>query len=137
MSKKIFISLVVISLFLFSGTALAGGSNMKEGLWEITVKMEMPGMPRQMPAQKYTHCLKKDNMVPHKEEPGQECKMVKRDIKGDTVSWVVECKTREGTAVSNGRVTYKGETFEGIVKVKHAGMEMTQHMSGRWIGQCK
>jgi hypothetical protein len=27
MSKKIFISLVVISLFLFSGTALAGGSN--------------------------------------------------------------------------------------------------------------
>jgi hypothetical protein len=101
------------------------------------MSMEMPGMPMKMPPQTYTHCLTKKDMVPQKEEPNQECKMIKHDVKGDTVTWVIECKTREGTAVSNGRVTYKGTTFEGGIKVKHAGMEMTQNLSGKWIGKCK
>lgn len=141
MHKKIFILLFVIILFLISGNALAG-PNMNEGLWEITIKIEMPGIPMQMPLQTYTHCLTKKDMVPQKEEPNQECKIIKTDIKGDTVSWVIECKTREGTAVSNGKVTYKGNTFEGVIKMsmpegRRGSMEMTQHMRGRWIGQCR
>ncbi|MBM4141618.1 MAG: DUF3617 family protein [Nitrospira sp.] len=142
MGKKICILLFIISLFLLLGITFAGGTNIKEGLWEITMKMEMQGMPMQMPPQTYTHCITKKDMVPQKEEPGQECKMVKSETKGDTVSWVMECKTREGTVTNNGRVTYKRDTFEGVVKVsmpggKRGGMEMTQHMKGRWIGQCR
>ncbi len=45
--------------------------------------------------------------------------------KGDTVTWMMECKTKEGPATFNGKVTYKGETFEGVVKMKQGGMEMT------------
>lgn len=141
MNKKIFISLFVISLFLFSGNVLAG-ANMKEGLWEITVKIEMPGIPMQMPPQTFTQCITKKDMVPQRKEPGQECKVIRTDVKGDTVTWVVECKTREGTSVSNGRVTYKGDTFDGVVKMSMPGgrrgaMEMTQQTKGKWIGQCK
>jgi hypothetical protein len=137
MIKKICISLVVVSLLLLSGTTFAGGPDMKEGLWEITVKMEVPGVPMQMPAQKFTQCLKKENMVPQQEEPNQECKMVNTEVKGDTVTWVIECKGPEGTTKGNGRVTYKGDTFDGSMNVKQADMEVTQHMSGRLIGQCK
>ncbi|MEW6570287.1 MAG: DUF3617 family protein [Nitrospirota bacterium] len=138
MSKRVpVVMLFVFVVFCFlSGNALAV-VNMKEGLWEITMSMEMPGMPMKMPPQTHTQCLTKKDMVPQKEEPNQECKMIKHDIKGDTVAWVIECKTREGTAVSNGKVTYKGNAFEGVVKVKHAGMEMTQNLKGKWIGQCK
>lgn len=138
--KKIFISLFVISLFLLSGNAFAE-PNMKEGLWEITVKMEMPGMPMQMPPQTFTQCITKKDVVPRREEPNQECKVIKTDVKGDTVTWIIECKTREGTAVSNGKVTYKGDTFDGVVKMSmHGGrrgsMEITQQMKGKWTGQC-
>lgn len=136
MSKKICILLFVISLFLFSCT-VQKGPNMKEGLWEVTMRMEVPGMPVQMAPQTYTQCLTQKEAVPRQEEPAQGCKIVKQDIKGDTVSWVVECKTNEGTAVSDGRITYKGDTFAGVIQMTQGGMKATQQLSGRWIGKCE
>ena len=111
---------------------------MKEGLWEITVNMEIPGMNMPMiPSQTYTHCITKKNLVPQKEKPREsECNTVKTEVNGDTVSWVMECKTNEGVITSNGYITYKGSTFEGVVKVKHSGMDMTQHLKGKWLGPC-
>ncbi|AMM41995.1 conserved hypothetical protein, secreted [Candidatus Desulfofervidus auxilii] len=136
MVKKVcFVSMFAFLVLFLSNIAQA--QNMKEGLWQITMTIEMPGMPMQMPPQTYTHCLTKKDMVPQKEEPNQECRMVKRDIEGDTVTWVMECKTSEGTAVFNGKVTYKGNSFEGIIKMKQSGMEMTQNLKGKWIGECK
>lgn len=136
MVKKVCFVSMFAFLFLFLSN-IAEAQNMKEGLWQITMTLEMPGMPMQMPPQTYTHCLTKKDMVPQKEEPNQECRMVKRDIEGDTVTWVMECKTSEGTAVFNGKVTYKGDSFEGIIKMKQSGMEMTQNLKGKWIGECK
>lgn len=144
MKKRIWIAPAVVSLLLFTAVSCGQqGPNMKEGLWEITVKMDMPGMPMQMPPQTYTHCLTHKDMVPQKkEEPGQSCKEIKREVKGDTVSWVVECPSPEGVVTSSGTVSYKGDAMDGVVKVrvpggKQGGMEMTQHLKGRWIGQCK
>jgi len=136
MSKKISILLFVVSIFLFSCN-IQQGPNMKEGLWEITMLMEVPGMPVQMSPQTYTQCLTQKEAVPQREEPSQGCKIVKQDIKGDTVSWVVECKTSEGTAVSDGRITYKGDTFEGVIQMTQGDMKATQRLSGRWIGKCE
>jgi Protein of unknown function (DUF3617) len=136
MSKKICILLFVVSLFLFSCT-VQKGPNMKEGLWEITMQMEVPGMPVQMSPQTYTQCLTQKEAVPQREAPDQNCKIAKQDITGDTVSWRVECKTSEGTAVSDGRITYKGDTFAGVITMKQKGMEVTQRLSGRWIGKCE
>jgi hypothetical protein len=135
MSKKICILLFVISLFLFSCSAQKG-PNMKEGMWEVTIRMEVPGMPVQMSPQTYTQCLTKREALPQRRESDQNCKIVKQDIKGDTVSWVVECKTSEGTAVSDGRLTYKGDTFEGVIQMTQGSMKATQRLSGRWIGKC-
>jgi len=136
MSKKIYIVFFVISIFLFSCT-VQKGPNMKQGLWEVTIRMEVPGMPVQMSPQTYTQCLTQKEAVPQREEPDQGCKIVKQDIKGDTVSWVVECKTNEGTAVSDGRITYKGDTFEGVIQMTQGDMKAIQRLSGRWIGKCE
>jgi hypothetical protein len=99
--------------------------------------MEMPGMPVKMPPHTHTQCLTKKNMVPLKQEPGQGCKMLKNTVKGDTVIWDMKCKTREGTALLDGKVTYKGDSLQGVVKMKQKGMEMTQNLSGKRIGKCK
>ena len=38
----------------------------------------------------------------------------------------------------NGKITYKGDRFDGEIKIKTPnGMEMTEHISGKRIGECK
>jgi len=135
MVKKIcFLSVLVFGFFILTDISIA--QNMKEGLWEMTMTMEMPGMPMKMPPQTNTHCLTKKDMVPQKAEPGQECKMIKHEVKGDTVTWLMECKTKEGPVTFDGKVTYKGESFEGVVKMKSGGMDMIQNLKGKWVGKC-
>ncbi len=136
MRKKMIILVVFISLFLLSGNAIAQGPNLKEGLWEITTTIEEPGMPKEMLRQTYKHCLTKNDYIPYKEEPDKECKVTKFDVKGNTVTWTVKCKDAEGASTGNGRVTYKGDTFEGLIKFKDPEGEITMTMKGKWIGKC-
>jgi len=137
MKKKEISGLLMILVLLVCFACAPAGPNMKEGQWEITTKMEMPGMPMQIPPQTRNQCLTKKDVVPQKVEPGQDCKMVTKKIKGDTVTWVMECETSEGPTVLDGHVTYKGEIFEGVIKMKQGGKEITQKLSGRWIGKCE
>ncbi|MEJ5226351.1 DUF3617 family protein [Thermodesulfovibrio sp.] len=133
--------LTVLSLvFLISACSKkAEGPNMKEGKWEITIQMEATGkMPFQMPPQTFTQCITKDKFVPEKvEATNQQCKTIKQELKGDTVSWLTECQTPDGKLITEGTITYKGTTFDGVSKIKHGGMEITQKMNGKWIGECK
>ena len=136
MGKQLGISIVVSALVLLSSPVMAG-PNMKEGKWQISSKMEMPGMPMQIPPQTFSHCLTKKDMVPRQEKPDQSCKMVKNSVKGSTVSWLMECNTPQGPSTIDGKVTYKGDSFDGLIKIRQAGMEMTQRLSGKWVGQCQ
>ncbi|MFN3740169.1 MAG: DUF3617 domain-containing protein [Thermodesulfovibrionales bacterium] len=75
MNRNILISLIMVSLFMFSGIVLAGGPDFKEGLWEITMQMEMSGMPMQMPPQKFNQCITKDNNIPVKKDEDKNCRI--------------------------------------------------------------
>ena len=121
---------------MLSANVLAGPA-MNEGKWEITAKMEMPGMPMQMPAHTYTHCLTRENMVPRQEKPGSECKMLNSSASGNTVNWQMECKSPQGKTMMDGRVTYTGDTMNGEIRMQQAGTEMIQRMSGRRLGACQ
>ncbi len=142
---RLFLVTLMCLSFLFmgcskkeEGSKKVSGLNMKEGKWEITFTMQATGkMPFQMPPQTFTQCITKENAVPQKVEPNQDCKITKQEVKGDTVSWTVECKTPEGPVITDGTVTYKGTTFDGMIKVKQKDMEITQTMNGKWIGECK
>ncbi len=114
-----------------------GGPNVKEGMWEYTVESEIPGMGMKMPAQKHRFCLTKEDLVPKGDDPGSECKTVRQSVKGDTVTWRVECRTDQGKAVMDGTITYKGDTFTGVGKFSQAGMQMEQRYSGKRLGPCK
>jgi len=128
-------------MFVFAGIAYTGEPDLKEGLWEITVEISSPDMPKQMMTQRFTQCITKDKSVPEitegKGEDSEACKMEYRNIKGNMVDWKVVCKDKEGVTVSEGRIIYKGDTFTGEVKIKESDeMEMLQKMSGKWIGKC-
>ncbi|MCD6548103.1 MAG: DUF3617 family protein [Thermodesulfobacterium sp.] len=137
MNKKFLVLVLMFFCFFVTFNVMAEGLNMKEGLWQITVTMEIPGMSIQMPPHTFTHCLTKTDYIPLEEEPNKDCKIIKHDIVGDTVTWIVKCKTPEGSVISKGKVTYKGTTFDGVVKIEQEGMKITQKMKGKLIGKCK
>ena len=130
-------------MFSLSLAGLAFGEpDMKDGMWEMTMKTEMPGMPREMPPMKFTQCLTKKNLVPQKKEKNEDCKMISTKVDGNTVTWVVQCRMKEGTMDGTGKITYKGNGFDGVMKMvmnsKDTGkMEMSHQMTGRRIGDCK
>jgi hypothetical protein len=103
--------------------------------------MQVPGMPPDMPQMKNTQiqCLTKKDFVPQSSQPGQECKITERKVVGNTVTWVMVCTNQGGDMKGTGKVTYKGDTFEGTMKMvmpQQGNMEVTSHVSGRRIGDC-
>ncbi len=128
----VIIGVLACASFSFAGSA----PNMQEGLWEITSKMEMPGMPMNMPPSTHTQCITDENLVPRGSQESGECTITETNVKGDTVTWTMECDTPEGKTRATGKITYQGDTFKGTIKMTMQGMEMTQHLSARRIGNC-
>ncbi len=137
MYKKIF-RWVSVVLFIFSGVATAE-PNVNEGLWEITVKLELPGVPMTMPPVTRTECLGKDKLIPKtgKVENCQECKITDIDIRGNTVRWHEECNSPEGKVIVDGEIVYNGDSYSGTIKIRQGNMHMTNKLKGRRIGPCK
>jgi hypothetical protein len=132
------IAVTVVVLSAVSISFAGSGPNMQEGLWEITIKMEMPGMPMNMPPMIHTQCITNENMVPRgSPQQAEGCKITKTKVEGDTVTWTMECDSPEGKARSTGKIIYSGDTFKGTIKMTMQGMKMIQHLSGQRIGNCK
>jgi len=111
--------------------------NMKEGQWEITTTVDMPGMPAAaMKPHTVTSCLSKKDYVPQANPNKGDCKMLDQKIDGNTVSWNVACKETSG----KGTITYAGDTFSGLMEstMKEGDKEMTvkMKMDGKRIGEC-
>ena len=133
--------LLVVSVTLLATVsfAIAGSKpNVKAGKWEVTTRMEMPGMQMSMPAMTHTQCITENDYVPQTNQPGEECTITKTTVSGDTVTWNMHCRGEGGEMNGTGTVTYRGDSFEGKINMSVApsGMSMTIHTNGRRIGDC-
>ncbi|MGD2081475.1 MAG: DUF3617 domain-containing protein [Chromatiales bacterium] len=133
---------LVPSLVLACLTAGASaGPNMRPGLWETTVRTEMPGMPIAVPPVTTSSCVRETEVVPQTEQPGQECEMTDQSVDGDRVSWQIRCNSQGTTMIGNGEITYAGDTYTGQVRMNMQqggqSMQMTQSLEGRRLGDCQ
>jgi len=125
-------------LCLFGLTSLSTAVDFKPGMWEHTVKMEIPGMPFTPPPSTTKSCMTKDKTVPGSANRGkQKCSDPETSIKGNTVSWKLTCNGDGGKSVSEGSITYSGKTYKGEATVTTQGKKMISKMSGRYLGPCK
>lgn len=131
-------ALLAILFFTVSISFADSGPNMQEGEWEITTKVEMPGMPMNMPPMTHRQCLTKDDFVPQNSQPGNECKISNVEVSGDTVTWVMQCNGQGGETKGTGEITYSETSFKGVIKmvVVQADMQMTSKINGLRIGNC-
>ncbi|HDQ03251.1 MAG TPA: DUF3617 family protein [Deltaproteobacteria bacterium] len=137
-SRKIAV-LTVLFFLLFVFGAFA---EIKEGLWEITTRAEMKGVPVQMPATTVKQCITKDKPVPKSASDDYECKVKDYKVSGDTVTYKMECWGKDGLMITEGKTTYKGNIFDGTstTRIKTKGqpeMQLANKISGKYIGPCK
>lgn len=141
--RKAMLVFAICLLAVSAGRLPAAEPNLKEGMWEMTFKSEIKGMPMQMPASTVRQCITKKDAVPQqKPEQNQECKITSTKMTGDTITWTMQCRSKDSTVDSDGKVTYKGDSSEGVsnTTVKQKGqppMQMTSRWSGKWVGPCK
>ena len=130
---------ILISLSTASAQA---APNLTDGLWEITSRLDTPGMPANLPPVKHSQCLSSKDAVPQKPEKAQDCKIANLKQDGDGISWAIQCRSVEGALDSSGKATYRGLSMEGAmamtVKDKNGKdvMKMNYRISGKRVGDC-
>ena len=129
---------------LLSAAAHAQAPNLKEGMWEITAKMDMPGIPAGMPPQTIRQCLtKKDLENPQRMAPtgpDKGCQVSDYRMQGNTATWSLACKGGDEIRGS-GSMTFSGTSYTGVTKMSmnQGGTthNMTMLYSGKHVGDCK
>lgn len=138
MLRKILV--ISVALLASLSTSIAGsGPNMQEGKWEVTTRMEMPGMSISMPEVTSTQCLTTKDFVPQGSQQGQECKITKTKVDGNTVTWTVKCSGQGVEMTGTGRMKYSGSSFKGTIKMTmvQSNTKMISHIKGHRIGDCE
>jgi hypothetical protein len=115
---------------------------LREGNWELTVQVEMPGMPMKMPDVKDTRCLTRDMLkdpaaaVPSA-SPGSnnDCKVSDYQTTGNKATWKMVC-TVPMPISGSGEITYAGDTYTGSITVSMGGTPAVMNFSGKRLGDC-
>ena len=124
-----------------SGLALAAPV-IQPGLWEITARMEMPGMPAGAGQHTSQICYRPgDVQDAAKTVPtDKNCEVKDYKLSGNTASWRMECRG-ETQMTGTGTFTYAGSSYSGTTKftMKQGGrtMNMSQSYSAKRIGDCR
>ncbi len=112
-----------------------------DDLWEITMKMEMAGMPMSMPAQTNTVCTPRgspdDRMVPM----DKSCKLIEQKRTASRLTFRYTCKDERSIYTGSGEMEFLGkDAYKG--KMHAVGMmegeqvDMTNTWSGKRLGNC-
>ena len=126
----------LFAVVFIGNTAAAQG---KDDLWEITSKMEMPGMPMAMPPQTQRICVAKtgkdDDYIPKREN----CRVQDSKRAGNKVTNKMLCTGKDALTIS-GETTFAATSYEGRMqmsgKMDGQQMEMNQTYSGKRVGDC-
>ena len=109
----------------------------KDDLWEISSKMEMPGMPMSMPAQTNRACVgknrKDEDFIPRQ----GDCRMVETKRVGNTFTYRMDC-AGNAPATVDGAITFGNNVYDGKMRMtmKQTNDTMNITFTGKRIGDC-
>ena len=133
---------------LLSLAAQAGGYNIKPGMWETTMEMEIVGLPpemaRMMPQKQpetERECVQSRDFEFKAEDMGEECTFNKIEESASRVVWEIKCQTEAGTSTGKGEANYRGTTTDGWFEMDvqggpMGGMKMRSTFKGKRVGSC-
>lgn len=122
--------------------AVSAQAPVRDGRWEISTEMDMPGMPMKMPPVKTTQCITKEQandptaVVPKADQDkNSNCKVSDYKVVGNKVSWTLKCEGKNAMS-GNGEITYAADSYDGWMKMKMSDTEMTMKYKAKRLGDC-
>lgn len=132
---------IVLSLACVAG-AFSGGAFSAQGeYWEITTKMEMPGMPFAMPAQTMKVCIAKGAEQDPRSSSDKNCEVTDVKTSGNKTSWKVRCNQNGEVMTGSGEASGNADKSEGTIHLNGMSggtkVDMTQsYVNKRLGGSC-
>lgn len=131
--------LLLASLTLIGGAFATAAWSAPGEYWEVTAKMEMPGMPMAMPATTTKVCIAKG--AEKNPPPSKDCEMSDIKVSGNKTSWRVRCNQNGEIMTGSGEMSGTPDKSEGTMHLsgKSGGQafDMTmKHQSRRLGGSC-
>ena len=116
-----------------------GAAQGSDQLWEVTMQMEMPGMPMAMPPQVRRVCVAQN----HRDEdliPTQgNCRVLESKRVGNRMTYTMACTGEQAMNIA-GETTFAADRYDGRMRMSTSQggqpMEMTQTYAGRRVGGC-
>ncbi len=130
---------VCASIVLAAGLAasLPASAQGKDDLWEVSTKMEMPGMPMAMPAQTNRVCVGKNRKDEELVPKQGDCRIVESKRVGDKFIYKMDCAGNNPSTVE-GAITFGNNAYDGkmhmTMKQTRDAMDMT--FAGKRVGDC-
>lgn len=148
--KSLFVlfALFALPLGAQAGGKPAGASNMmRPGLWEMTVHMQMAGMPMAMPAHTTRQCitqadLEKNHGMPKPQtRDDMSCTTQKFDRSRNTVTYSMKCTGKNGAFEMNGTTVFDSrDAYHGTMHMTGNAqghpMNMTTDSKAKRVGDC-
>ncbi|MQA30073.1 MAG: DUF3617 family protein [Luteitalea sp.] len=147
---KLMVAVGLVGAVAFcSSMAAQGEGPRRDGNWQVTVEMDMPGMPQRMPPMTVTQCVTKADAadptrtIPQGQGPGampDTCKTTNVKTVGDKVSWSMQC-AGQNPFTGDAEFVYSRDTYTGTMKMNmdRGGQPVVMAMkyNGKRLGDCE
>ncbi len=133
--RSVLRSAIVAALLAVPAGAAAQAT---DHLWEVTMKMEMPGMPMAMPAQVHRVCVARNHADEDLIPRSDNCRVLDSKRAGNKLTYTMACTGDEPMNVT-GEMTYSSDSYDGRMRMKSTrdpSMEMMQTFAGKRVGTC-
>ena len=127
-----------LALVFLAGAPTWAGAAPGE-LWEVTTKMEMAGVPFQMPASTNQVCMQQGKQTEAMVPKQQDCRMMDVRQSGNRTTFRMVCEGAN-KVTGTGDIQTSPDSYQGTMRLQGTmdgkQMDMTQTFSGRRLGQC-
>lgn len=140
--SKVCSAVLSLLMTVLTSAAWAQKPNMQDGMWEITTRMEMPGLPAGLGTQTAKHCVTPAEAAdPARTLPrDDQCQVSDVRFQGNTTSWSMRCSGPE-PMTGKGSVTYHGTSYNGSMSLAMSQggqtINVTQKIDAKRVGDCK
>ena len=147
MTRAVGTVMLTIVLASASSVALRAADEIKEGKWEFTTQMQLPGAAQSPPGfqasaggnapMTLTTCIDAANPIPAQ----AQCKLDRVERHGGVVTWAMTCNTPRGPILSAGSGRYTGDTMEATLTARVPGpdgkpVDAPGKITGHYLAPC-
>jgi len=136
--KKYVVALAVVVFVALSCISVFAANEMREGKWEITSSMDMPGMPFKVPPTVVSHCYTKEDLKDEKKvvaNKNSDCTVTDMKKSGNKLTWKMKC-TGKSKGTFSGETIFGKDYYESTMNMQSEGRTMTTKSKARRIGDC-